>query len=264
MVLVMGITLPAGIEIVYNKQIRMYDISVMCNVGKNPRFFPRSKFYTLREITYLYEIAYAWSLMTADQKAEWNFASNVIGEHGYNLYVQDKSYRKKHGLAGDATPSLYHQYLVGHLGVSAPASRALVVQYYKRKTVFPCSFELCFKSALEASGADPYCRFVFKWMRYYRGENIENVETINLPLSSGWDKRKKWVQSKLGIKGKFKVEIELNDVVGDLWFDNVIVEFGGEIRLNDPYCFDVPYYWEVLEGGEGVVLETVYPSGEAE
>ena len=120
----MGITIPAGLEIIYNKTLKMYDISVLCNVGKNPRFFPRDKKQTLREVTYLFTIAYAWSFFSEATKNEWNLAANIIGQHNYNLYVQDKSYRIKHGIGGNATPSLYHQYLVGHIGITAPATSA--------------------------------------------------------------------------------------------------------------------------------------------
>jgi len=186
MALVMGITLPAGVDIIYNKTLKMYDISVMCNVGKNPRFFPRSKKLTLREVTYLYQIAYAWSLLPEEIKAQWNQAADVLGWHGYNLYVQDKSYRLKNGIGGDATPSIYHQYLVGHLNISAPASSALIAQYNSRRVNFPATFGLSFKTDLAASGPQPSARFKFTWTRYYVGENIESTEVIELPLVSGW------------------------------------------------------------------------------
>lgn len=263
MALVMGITLPAGIDIIYNKTLRMYDISVMCNVGKNPRFFPRSKKYTLREITYLFDIAYSWSQLSDETKDEWNFASNIIGQHGYNLYVQDKSYRKKHGLPGDATPSIYHQYLVGHINIAYPATSALITQYNSRRVNFPASFELCFKTDLTVVGGDPYCRLKFTWTRYYRGENIESTETLNIPLTSGWDKLKKWITYYKGIRGKWRLELELNDVIGDIWFDNVIVEYSGEIKVNDPFCMDVVYWWEATNLSEYVTFETVYPTGGA-
>ena len=263
MALIMGITLPAGMEIIYNKTIRMYDISVFCNVGKNPRFFPRNKYHTLREITYLFQIAYAWSAKTQEQKDEWNFAANIIGQHSYNLYVQDKSYRIKHGLAGDATPSIYHQYLVGHLAVAAPASGALVAQYNPLRVNFPASFQINFKTDLTADGGDPYARLKFIWTRYYQGQNIESTEVIDLPLSSGWDKRAKQVNYYTGIRGKWRLELELHDVTGDIWFDNVWAFYSGEVKLNDPYCDDVVKWWKGLSLPAGVTFETIYPTGGA-
>lgn len=259
----MGITLPAGIEIVYNKQIKMYDIAFLCRVGKNPQFFPRSKFYTLKEITYLFDIAYSWNAFSDETKEEWSFASNIIGQHGYNLYVQDKSYRMKHEIGGDATPSIYHQYLVGHLNIQSPASGALITQYNNRRVNFPASFELCFKTNLSADGADPYARLKFTWTRYYMGQNIEQTETIELPLVSGWDKRKQWIPYHKGIRGKWRLELELNDVTGDIWFDNIWSEYSGELHPNDPYCMDVVKWWEPTNLSEGVTFETVYPTGGA-
>ena len=263
MALIMGITIPAGLEIIYNKQLRMYDISVFCNVGKNPRFFPRKRFYKLREITYLFQVAHAWSFFTDDQKAEWNYAANITGQHSYNLYVQDKSYRIKHAIGGDATPSLYHQYLVGHLGVAAPATSALIAFYYFHRVNFPATFELCFKTNLVASGANPYARLKFTWTRYYMGQNIESTEVIELPLISGWDKKKQWVNYHKGIRGRWRLELELHDVTGDLWFDNVEVFFSGEIKNLDPFCMDVAKYWKSIDAGAGVTFETIYPTGGA-
>lgn len=263
MALVMGITLPAGLEIIYNKTLKMYDISVLCNVGKNPRFFPRDRKMTLREVTYLFQIAYAWSQMSESDKEDWSFAANVIGQHGYNLYVQDKSYRIKNGIGGNATPSVFHQYLVGHIQVANPANSALITQYNKTRVNFPASFELCYKTNLTADGADPYARVKFIWTRYYLGQNTENTETIELPLVSGWDKQKKYITSHKGIRGKWRIEIELNDVTGDMWFDNIYAFYSGEAKLNDPFCENVEYYWEPTDMPDGATLSTTYPQGGA-
>ena len=260
MALVMGITLPAGLEIIYNKTLRMYDISVFCNVGKNPRFFPRDKFYTLKEITYLFQIAYAWSLFSDEVKANWKTAAEVIGQHGYNLYVQDKSYRIKNAIGGDATPSLYHQYLVGHLNVQSPASGALIAQYNSRRVNFPASFELCFKTNLVSAGADPYARLKFTWTRYYSGQNIESTETIELPLVQVWTKETKNITQYSGIRGKWRLELELHDVTGDIWFDNLWAFYSGEIKVNDPYCEDVVKWWKAVSLPDGATFETVYPA----
>jgi hypothetical protein len=263
MALVMGITLPAGIEIIYNKTLRMYDISVLCNVGKNPRFFPRSKFYTLKEITYLFQIAYAWNLFTDEVRADWATAAAIIGQHGYNLYVEDKSYRIKHVIGGNSTPSIYHQYLVGHLKVESPASGALVAQYNTTRVNFPATFELCYKTDLTAAGDNPSAKLKFTWTRYYQGQNIESVEEIILPLSQAWIQDSQSVTQYTGIRGKWRLELELVDVTGDVWFDNVMVTYSGEIKVNDPYCMDVVRWWKNVNPGEGLTLETIYPTGGA-
>lgn len=307
MPLLMGITLPAGIEIVYNKAIRMYDISFFCNVGKNPQFFPRSKFYTLREITYLYQIAYIWSTFSEAQKTAWATAAEVMGQHGYNLYVQDKSYRLKHGIAGEATPSIYHQFTVGHIYIPAPASQAEIVQHNNRRVNFPANFELCYKTNLtrdehyylmandghlltEAGDElvyDSYdlmandgvllqetgdklllfthesAKAKFTWTRYYQGQNIESVETIDLGLVQAWTHETKDITYYKGTRGKWRIEIDLENVIGEMWFDNIWAFYSSEIKLNDPFCMDVVNWWKALNLSQGATLDTIYPTGGA-
>lgn len=263
MALLFGVTIPAGMEIIYNKTLKMYDISVMCNVGKNPRFFPRSKKMTLREVTYLYQIAYAWAQLSAGDRTAWQNAGEVMGQHGYNLYVQDKSYRIKNGIAGSAIPSIYHQFLVGHINISAPANNAKIVQYNLTRVNFPASFQLSYKSNLTADGADPYARLKFIWTRYYNGQNIESTETIEIPLSAGWATLIQTITSYLGIRGKWRLELELNDVTGDLWFDNIYAFYSGEMKINDPFCEDVQNWWKLEDMPAGATLSTIYPQGGA-
>ena len=84
---IMGITIPAGLEIYYNKTLKMYDFSFFCSIGKNPRFLTRSRYYSLREISYLFAIANSWSGFGAPQKQSWLDAGDVPGMNGYNLFV---------------------------------------------------------------------------------------------------------------------------------------------------------------------------------
>ena len=256
----MGITIPAGLEIIYNKTLRMYDISVNCNIGKNPRFLPRSTYYTLKEITYLFSIAQAWGNLSEATKTAWKTAGDVIGQHGYNLYVQDKSYRIKNGLGGDATPSTYHQYLSGHINVQNPANSAKIAQYNTYNINFPATYEISYKTDLIADGPGPSVKFKFSWTRYTQGQNIEATEEFDIPLSSVWATQSDTVTQLDGIRGKWKIELELIDVIGDIWFDNVIVDYSGDIRNNDPYCLDVDYWWRNVNIGDGVTFDTVYPN----
>lgn len=263
MALLMGITIPAGMEIIYNKTLRMYDISVLCNVGKNPIWFPRSQKILLKNITYLYDIAYRWASLTQDVKDEWNYAANIIGNQRYSLFVQDTSYRKKNGIAGIAIPSIYHQYLVGHINIAAPATSAKIVQYNYHKIYFPASFELCYHTNLTAAGPDPKAKITLTWNNYVSGDTIERPEIIEMPMISGWDKNSKQITSYSGSKGKWRIEIELTDVTGDLWFDNIFVNYNGALNINDPYCLDVVKWWKGENIGPGVTFETVYPTGGA-
>ncbi|MFA6335630.1 MAG: hypothetical protein WCX48_08770 [Bacteroidales bacterium] len=263
MALLMGITIPAGLEIIYNKTLKMYDISVLCNVGKNPRFLTRKQKLTLKEVTYLFQIAYAWSFFTTEEKAVWTAAGDIVGQNGYNLYVQDKSWRIKHAIGGNAVPSIYHQYLIGNIHVADPANYALVTQYNATRVNFPATFQLSRKSNLTATGPNPYCHVNFIWTRYYQGQNILNYEVIDIPLVSDWATQIQTITSKIGIRGRWQIEIELNDVTGDLWFDNIYPFYSGEAKINDPFCDEVEKYWEPTIMPDGSTISTQYPQGGA-
>ena len=263
MALVMGITIPAGLEPAFNRTLKRYDISIFCNVGKNPQFFPRSKKVALRAATYLFDIGAAWGLLSEEVKGNWGTAAAIIGQIGYNLYVQDKAHRIKNSLAGDATPSIYHQYLVGHLNVQNPATSALIAQYNSHVVYFPATFGISYKTDLSADGANPSAKLKFTYVRYLDGQNIETVETITIPLSAGWATADQAITEEDGAKGQWRVELELTDVTGDIWFDNVLVEYDGEIKINDPYCLDVVKWWQGVSLPAGVTFETIYPTGGA-
>ena len=82
----MGITIPAGLEIYYNKTLKMYDFSLFCNIGKNPRFMTRSRYYRLKEISYLFQIARSWSEFGSAEKQAWLDAGDIPG---MNEVVED-------------------------------------------------------------------------------------------------------------------------------------------------------------------------------
>ena len=90
MVRVYGITIPAGIEVIYNKTLKMYDISVHCNIGKNRRFMTRRMRLNLRDWSKLTGVANAWHALSGAEQAAWYTAADAQGTNGYSLYTQDK------------------------------------------------------------------------------------------------------------------------------------------------------------------------------
>lgn len=263
MSLIAGITLPPGIEIIYNKTIKMYDLSIHCNVGKNPRNFPRARKFTLREISYLFNIAYSWAQFTQDQKDEWMYAANILGWHGYNLFVQDTSYRKKNGIGGLATPELYHQYFVGHIGIDAPSNSAEIRYSNRHRFYPPGTLALCYHSNLVSAGGSPLCQLLLDIHRYYLGGDHVDTYAIDIPLVSTWDKQVIHIPQVIGFEGRFEMRLVLTDVTGDFWFDNVTIQFNGTDQNPDPFCDDVPNNWEIVDQTAGVTIESVYPLGSA-
>lgn len=255
---VYGITIPAGLEIIYNKTLKMYDISVFCNIGKNRRFMTRRQKYNLREFSKLFSVAYVWSAFNQTQKDAWYTAGDVSGVNGYALWTQDKIYRLMNSLGGNATPSVYHQYKVGHIEVGSPANSAKLTESHITPLVLPTTVKISYKTDLSADGGSPYAKLIFKSLRFFSGRNIEETQEIVFDLVGGWKTEEISITTKEGILGGWSVSLELNDVIGDLYFDNLNIEFSGTIQNEDPFCDSFPKYWAQDDVGSGVTVESIY------
>lgn len=257
---VYGITLPAGIEVIYSKTLKMYDVRVHCNIGKNRRFTTRKQRYALRDFSKLLSVAYRWSFLSDPQKAAWNTAADEVGLIGYALFTQDTIYRIMNGLAGVATPSIYHQYLVGHIELSGAANNCTITQHHVTAITLPATLKISYKTYLTADGADPYAKLVLRYIRYWGGKNIYEEEEINIPLSHAWDRQTANISVPQGVIGEWDIRLELNDVQGDIWFDNVILEYGGDIESWDPFCENINNFWVPTDVPSGATVESIYPT----
>ncbi len=255
---VYGITIPAGLEIIYNRTLKMYDISVFCNIGKNRRFLTRRRRYNLKQFTKLFSVAYAWSALAQAVKDAWYTAGGASGINGYSLYTQDRIYRIMNSIAGSATPSIYHQYKIGHIKIDSPANSAKLTERHITAVILPSDLKISYRSNLAADGANPYAKIIFKTLRFYSGKNIEEEHEISLDLIHAWETKDLNIPGKDGIMGNWSISIVLNDVTGDLYFDNINLEFSGTIQNRDPFCDFFPKYWTQDDVGAGVDVESIY------
>lgn len=254
-----GITLPAGTEVYYNKTLKMYDVRVNCNVGKNRRFMTRKRRYNLREFTKLYDVAYAWAQLDQSVKDEWYNAGQETGLTGYCLFTQDKIHRLLNGMSGNASPSIYHQYKVGHIKIESPSESCKVVQHQQKSYSLPATFKISYYSDCSSTGSNSYIRAYFEKVRMRGGKNMyEKAAIVDIPLSSGWNKQEITVDDVPGAKGIWFVGIEMNQVQGDLYFDNVMLEFDNTLQNDDAFCDFFPYHWYEEDVGDGVTLESIY------
>lgn len=258
-----GVTLPAGYEVIYNKTLKMYDLAVNCNVGKNRRFLSRKLKLNLRDFTKLYQIATLWNALTSSEKDAWNLAGDAQGGTGYNLFTQDQIYRLQNGISGQATPSIYHQYFVSHVQLAGSANHARLHQYYNVPWADPATLDINYHSALTADGSDPYVRLTLTQTNYWGGKNNEKVSTHDFGLADAWGTFHLDFPATVGTKANWLLEITFHDVQGDFWFDDLFVQWGGELKNRDPFCDSAPKYWYLPDFPAGATLEAVYPLGAA-
>lgn len=258
-----GITLPAGFEIIYNKSIKMYDLAIHCNIGRNHRFLSRKRKLDLSEFSKMIQIARLWAYVSEGNKTVWGQAGDIDGMSGYNLYFQERAYRLKHGISGDPTPSLNHIYLVGHINIPIENNKATIRQYYPHPIYFPATFSLSYKSKLTASGPSPSVKLTLKYTYLKLGESFTQTNIQILGLNDAWNTKILTLTRTYSRTYDCEAKIELIDCYGDIWFDNAIFTYNGINHSFDHSCNDVYNNWEQVDFPLGNLIESVYPTGDA-
>ena len=258
-----GITLPAGIDVIYNKTLKMYDVSVDCNVGKNRRFLTRKLKLQLKDVTKLYQIAYHWSFLSDPEKAAWQTAAAAMGSQNYALFTQDTIYRLVNGIAGIATPNIYHQYLVGHIEIGGVTTSYRIHQYHNVPWQPGATLDLNIHSNLSAAGPSPSVVLRLITGNYFGGKNVYTTTEQTIGLTDAWQTVHIAFPNGQGTKANYTVEVEFVDVQGDFWFDDYFVQWDGAIQNKDPFCDSFPKYWYLPDASEDVIVESVYPLGAA-
>jgi len=231
---------------------------------KKRTLYRRSELKALPGYSLLNQIATAWNALSGAVKSDWNDAGAVMGQHGYNLFVQDKAYRIMNDLAGNADPSIYHQYLVGHLNVPQDAALVLLRQTGSVVFDFPATIYCRRKTALlvDPPGGKTI-KIRFKYTYDEGGGELTQTDELTLDKADPWGLESLAVTEHYGLTGDWELEIEVDALKGDFWFDDLWVEFPSGILTKDPYCLDVKKHWSEITFPAGVSLETIYPTGDA-
>jgi hypothetical protein len=255
---VFGISLPAGTELIYNKTLKLYDIAIACNVGKNRYFLSRRLKANLKKFSKLSGVAEAWGLLTQAEKDAWYSAASAVNVNGYNLYTQDKVYRIMNGLETEITPSTFHQYQVGHINISAPATSCLIQEVHLLHFSLPFSVVVNYKSNLVSQGAGAYARLSIHTLRFFSGQNITESQSINFDLVGGWKQATMDLTPKEGTLGHWHAVLEFFNVRGDIYLDDLFITFNATTQNKDPFFDLFPKYWQQTSVPAGVTVEGIY------
>jgi len=234
------------------------------SVSRQRSIYRRSDIKTLPSFSLLGQAADAWNLLSAGDKASWEAAAGIVGLHGYNLFIQDKSYRLMNSIAGNATPSLYHQYLVGHVNIPEGAGDVYLRQSGNEILSFPASLSVNRKTVLLGDPVNgQYCKVRFSY-EYDEGAGVQTqTDEISLSLSSSWGTETVVITSHTGLTGAWTLEIETHAVKGDLYFDDLFVSSLTSVLGIDPFCLNVVRYWLLIAFPFSCLLESLYPQGGA-
>jgi len=285
------ITLDTATEEAYYSVLRPTDRFIFPRVTKKISLISVRRKKGVSQRSLLPACAIEWAAMTQGQRDAWNAAGAYSFMSGWKLYVKDKCYRIKNELAGNATPSNFHQALVGNLHIDAPSEEIKIFQphpyeYYvarrvtgtksmyspavvQEKLTLPFEIGLSYKSDLEATGAGAFAKFYAIIRRLYQGQNLDELLEINLDLLTNWKTETATKSFIFGQYTSYQLFFHLYKVQGDLWFDNVKAYHTGQNWARDRQCNDInavftrafyqiPKHWAALVLPAGAWYESVY------
>jgi hypothetical protein len=260
-------------------------------VNKKTVFISRKKKKGLTQRSMLPQVASAWNALSPEENADWYASASPRYSNGYRLFVKDKCLRIVNDLAGNAIPSLLHQDLVGCLTISAPATAIKIVQLHPRSYwvsqkvygkkgmyepvivtedfALPLKISLNYSSDLVSVGGASYARFYAEVWSSYQGRDIKTFVQIDLDFQSDWKNAELQLDNVLGYVVGYDLYFELNDLQGNLYFDNVKSEHSGQNWCRDTYCddinqgftrafFQIPKHWVALSLPVGSEYGSIY------
>lgn len=246
MAIVNGIDIPDELLKLFNDLVRVVDPRRYGTAGFNGHLLSPAAKNKVSQRSLLPQISAYWASLTTGEKNAWKAAGDEMSYNAWNLFVQDTAYRLKFGLSGLATPSTLHQYKVGKLQITAPASAARLAQYHPisyyvsrkvkgskalyedvkltEKLVLPLTVGLSFKSALTATSGTPIAKFYATIISSYQGRNINNTCGFDIPLTSDWQRQTAICTEVIGVVRSYNLYLTFTDVRGQFYWDNLLAE----------------------------------------
>lgn len=158
-------------------------------------------------------------------------------------------------------PSDLYQVEVGRINISGSASECKIAQFHPfdywvlrlvsgtknqyeaveihEDFALPLDLSIAYKSDLTAVGGNPYAKFYCRVYRNYQGETYSDDCVIDMDLSHDWEVKIASMDQKKGVATYYTAYVELHDVQGDLFFDNVFIGHSGVNWARDPRCFNI-------------------------
>ena len=261
MALVGAYDIPDEFIRLFNALVRRVDTRRFGAAAMQGHLLSKEKKLNVSTRSLLPQISSYWQGLTTTEQNNWKSAGAANSLNGWNLFVQDTAYRLKYGLFGLATPSDLHQYKAGKIQIDSPATAAKIVQYHpnryfklkkvpgtkalfediaiNEKLVLPLNIGLSYKTDLTAQSGGAYARFYANVKSHYQGNDIETPFTIEIPLSTDWARQTLSCTEVIGVARSYDLWIDLHDVRGSLFFDNVRAYHTGTNWARDHRCNDV-------------------------
>lgn len=261
MTVVSDTTIGGGTITLDKRANRRFFQNTLSVISKKRTKYSREALDLLPAMSSLPEAADAWALLSGADQTAWNTAASYCNKNGFNLFLQDKTYRIINSLAGNATPSNNHQYLVGHINIPIGSGHFLLRQVGNDAIPNGGSLNISYKTDLTADGGPgEYLKVRFSYRWDDAGTPTFETAEITLNLSQAWT----ITAAEFGVQDTpleyWQLEIEGDKIKGDFWFDNFYAEVGGSAYTFDRDCQKVDKKFFQLVIPVGVVVESIYPA----
>jgi hypothetical protein len=231
-------------------------------IEKKAVVYRTRNFSSLIERSSFQSISNKWDLLSSLERSAWEDAGYWANMSGWDLFQQDTLYRINNGLAGTATPSEYHQLMVGKLTIEAPAESCIIRQNWNMGMGGTFYYMFNFQASFVSTGAGSYMDTFFYWSEIDEWDEVYYwEENVGLWNTDTWD----WWDDGYGDTDGYTLyyfEIVIYKYRGILYFDGLVFNHEDENIARDWQCNDVDPNWVKTFFPVGCKLETVYPPDE--
>lgn len=283
------------IENLYRKTLIPSDRYNYSSIRVNRILYSKKQIKGITQHSLLPEIAAAWGQIGADTQNDWkNFYSDFFN-NGYKAFCKAYTDMRKFGLTGLPVANPYYLGKVGVLKIEAPANRLHIKQdhpntYYVMKKIkgtksqyqpieidefpsFPINFEISYKSDLVSLSANSHARFYIRVYTDYQGRRLETDFVFPINLINPWTRPNMIIEKPLGTFKGYEFHIDLYDVRGTVYFDNLVLFHNGKNWARDPHCsnvrstftrkyYQVAAYYDIIDLPNGANFLSIYYENE--
>lgn len=279
------------LENLYRGSITPVDRFVFSTIKVKKTIFTKKALKGITQKSLLPEIANLWNQVGAGDRNMWDACYTEYFKNGFRAFTKAVVQMRKAGLSG--MPDYNYNYLgkVGLCRIEAPANRLHIKQshpndYYVMKKVkgtksqyspqvvyefatFPILFKISYKSNLTSLSSNSYARIYIRVYTDYQGRRLETDYVFPINLIQDWNRVSYNIDKPLGTFKGYEMHIDLYDVRGDVYFDNLYIYHTGKNWARDPHFenmrttytrkyYQIASHYDIIDLPEGASFNSIY------
>lgn len=284
-------SIPPELEEHYKKALQSGDRFTLSVIKGKRLFTSRTYKKGLSQKSLIPELSQVWKTFDSGAKTNWQNAGNYEGLTGWKEFLKDTAIRRANGGIGYSTPQTDRQCNVGRMTVESPATGFTIQQlhpntYYVMKKVrgtksqynpqivaeyvsLPLEIGISYRADLVSASGTPRARFFVEVYSNYQGLEIITPLEIDFNLDGNWHVDTATLSGVIGVVRGYTAYIQILNVRGNLYFDNVNINHSSQNWARDPHCNDinqtftkafyqVPKHWDINSLPTGCFFDSFF------